>query len=145
VTETSDLSEAGSAVPSPEIHVVDLGLPALTTYVSVLRSTGAALAARLDFTLDEIEDLRIAVDEASALLLSQAVPGSQLQCQFQLRAPELTVSVSVLSEAPKVPARASFAWTVLSALAGKVDATVDEVAGRATISLTKRGEAAAKQ
>ncbi|MGW4973630.1 hypothetical protein ACWEP3_27550, partial [Streptomyces albidoflavus] len=29
----------------------------------------AGLAARLDFTLDEIEDLRIAVDEACAILL----------------------------------------------------------------------------
>lgn len=144
MTETSDVSET-AAHGSEETHVVDLGLPALTPYVSVLRSTAAALAARLDFTIDEIEDLRIAVDEASSLLLAQAVPGTQLSCQFRLSAPELTVSVSVLSSSPKVPARTSFAWTVLSALAGKVDASVDPAGGRATISLTKRGEAAAER
>lgn len=143
MTETSDVSE--TAAQAGETHVVDLGLPALTPYVSVLRSTAAALAARLDFTIDEIEDLRIAVDEASSLLLSQAISGTQLQCQFRLSGPDLTVSVSVLSESPKVPARTSFAWTVLSALAGTVDASVDSAGGRATISLTKRGEAAAKR
>ena len=38
----------------------------------VLRTATAGLAARLQFTLDEIEDLRIAVDEACAILLSVA-------------------------------------------------------------------------
>ena len=42
----------------------------------MLRTATAGLAARLDFTLDEIEDLRIAVDEACALLLPDAVPGA---------------------------------------------------------------------
>ena len=39
-------------------------------YLSVLRDATAGLAARLDFTLDEIEDLRIAIDEACAMLLA---------------------------------------------------------------------------
>ena len=41
-------------------------MPADGAYLSVLRTATAGLAARLDFTLDEIEDLRIAVDEACA-------------------------------------------------------------------------------
>ena len=43
---------------------VEVRLPAAGAYLSVLRTATAGLAARLDFTLDEIEDLRIAVDEA---------------------------------------------------------------------------------
>ena len=50
-------------------------MPAEGAYLSVLRTATAGLAARLDFTLDEIEDLRIAVDEACAMLLAQAIPG----------------------------------------------------------------------
>jgi serine/threonine-protein kinase RsbW len=45
-------------------------MPAEGAYLSVLRTATAGLAARLDFTLDEIEDLRIAVDEACAQLLA---------------------------------------------------------------------------
>ena len=54
---------------------VELRLPADSAYVSVLRTTSAGLAARLDFTLDDIEDLRMAVGEASALVLPEAQPG----------------------------------------------------------------------
>ena len=57
---------------------VELRLPADSAYVSVLRTTTAGLAARLDFTLDDIEDLRIAVGEASALVLPEAEPGADL-------------------------------------------------------------------
>jgi serine/threonine-protein kinase RsbW len=64
---------------------VEVRLPAAGAYLSVLRTATAGLAARLDFTLDEIEDLRIAVDEACAILLQQAVPGSVLSCVFRGR------------------------------------------------------------
>ena len=97
-------------------------MPAEGAYLSVLRTATAGLAARLDFTLDEIEDLRIAVDEACAMLLSQAIPGSSLECNFALGREEMTISVSVPSLTPEPPASDTFAWTVLTALAGTVDA-----------------------
>jgi serine/threonine-protein kinase RsbW len=56
----------------------ELRLPAETAYVSVLRMTTAGIAARLDFTLDDIEDLRIAVGEACALVLDGADPDGSL-------------------------------------------------------------------
>ena len=56
---------------------VELTVPADPAYLSVLRTVIASLAAQRDFTLDEIDDLRIAVDEAGALLLPHAAPGSQ--------------------------------------------------------------------
>ena len=100
---------------------VTVRMPAEGAYLSVLRTATAGLAARLDFTLDEIEDLRIAVDEACAMLLNQAIPGSDLECSFALGRNEMTISVSVPSLAPTPPASDTFAWTVLSALAGNVD------------------------
>ncbi|SDT22598.1 serine/threonine-protein kinase RsbW [Actinopolymorpha singaporensis] len=140
MTEVPHSAEAEQG--DQDSDVVELGVPARTAYVSVLRTTAAALAARLDFTLDEIEDLRIAVDEASALLLHQAVAGSQLQCRFELAGDELTVAVTVHSRNPRVPARNSFSWTVLTALAGHVDTLVEPEHQRATVTLTKRGETA---
>jgi serine/threonine-protein kinase RsbW len=103
---------------------VNIRMPADGAYLSVLRTATAGLAARLDFTLDEIEDMRIAVDEACAMLLSQAIPGSDLECDFMLGQDAMTVSVSVSCLAPRVPAGDTFAWTVLTALAGSVDAQV---------------------
>ena len=68
---------SGGAALGEAKDQVTVRMPAEGAYLSVLRTATAGLAARLDFTLDEIEDLRIAVDEACAMLLSQAVPGSQ--------------------------------------------------------------------
>ena len=105
---------------------VEVRLPAQGAYLSVLRTATAGLAARLDFTLDEIEDLRIAVDEACAILLQQAVPGSVLCCVFRLVGDSLRVTVSAPTTDGRAPERDTFAWTVLSALAGEVESTVAE-------------------
>ena len=118
---------------------VTVCMPAEGAYLSVLRTATAGLAARLDFTLDEIEDLRIAVDEACAMLLSQAIPGTNLDCAFDLDAEAMTITVSVTAAEPRIPARDTFAWTVLSALAGTVDSRLgpdDQV----SIVLRKRRE-----
>ena len=74
---------------------VELRLPADSAYVSVLRTTTAGLAARLDFTIDDIEDLRIAVGEACAMVLPEADPGTDMVAEFFLGRGRLTVRVSV--------------------------------------------------
>jgi serine/threonine-protein kinase RsbW len=129
-------SVPGTAPTTPR-DVVVITLPAVGAYLSVLRTATAGLAARLDFTLAEIEDLRIAVDEACAMLLTQAIPGADIECQFLLDTDTMRVSVSVLTRDGQQPSRDTFAWTVLSALAGEVDSASD-VDGRVTISLNKR-------
>jgi serine/threonine-protein kinase RsbW len=115
---------------------VSVRVPAAAAYLSVLRTTTASLAARLDFTLDEIEDLRIAVDEASCLLLVGAVEGAELTSVFAMSADSIQISVSTMTDHGHTPSRDSFAWTVLSALAGEVDAWT-EADGKQTISLIK--------
>jgi serine/threonine-protein kinase RsbW len=129
----SDAENTATAATVPEqagpgqapVDHVQLSLPAESAYLSVLRTATAGLAARLDFTLDEIEDLRIAVDEACAMLLAQAIPGTSLECGFDLGADNMTITVSVVAAEPGIPAKDTFAWTVLSALAGSVDSRLD--------------------
>ena len=78
---------------------VELRVPADTAYVAVLRTTTAGLAARLDFTLDDIEDLRIAVGEACAMVLEQARADGDLHATFDLGSGELSVTVSADADA----------------------------------------------
>jgi serine/threonine-protein kinase RsbW len=112
-------------------------VPASSAYVSALRSLAAGLAARVELTIDDVEDVRMAVDEACALLLPQARRGSSLECEIELETGSVTVSVSVSSELPTPPARGDFAWTVLSALSDEVE---DEVTDdQVTVRLTKSG------
>jgi serine/threonine-protein kinase RsbW len=130
--------ETRGSSPVGEVRdLVTLRLPAASAYLSVLRTATAGLAARLDFTLDEIEDLRIAVDEACAMLLASAVPGADLNVEFELTTDVLRVSVTVLTLDGVEPSRDTFAWTVLAALAGDVASRADGD-NRVTIDLQKR-------
>ena len=116
---------------------VEIRLPADSAYLSVLRTATAGLAARLDFTLDEIEDLRIAVDEACAMLLPQALEGSQLICRFRLTKETIEVTVTVPTADGQLPEKSTFSWTVLAALAGDVD-TGSDAERQVWIRLRKR-------
>jgi serine/threonine-protein kinase RsbW len=102
-----------------------LRLPADSSFLAVLRTATSGLAARINFTLDDIEDLRIAVDEACALLISQARAGADLECSFWLGEATMTVQVSAPCETPVAPAQQGFAWTVLSALTTSLRADVE--------------------
>ena len=115
---------------------VSLRLPADSAYLAVLRTAAAGLASRLNFTLDDIEDLRIAVDEACAMLLPKAAEGAALDCAFELKPDELDIAVSLRTNDGALPSRDTFAWTVLTALAGEVDATAD--GNTVTITMAKR-------
>ena len=88
---TDSVSVSGTAVED----TVEIRLPADSAYLSVLRTATAGLAARLDFTLDEIEDLRIAVDEACAMLLPAAIDTATLTCRFRLDPTTLEVVASI--------------------------------------------------
>ena len=136
-SQAKPADDRNAAGPEPTRDIVSVRLPASAAYLAVLRTTTASLAARLDFTIDEIEDLRIAVDEASCLLLAGAQPDGDLVCEFELRADALRITVSAVTGDRTALERDSFAWTVLTALAGAVDAWTDSD-GRQTIALVKR-------
>ena len=56
-----------SATPN---DVVRISVPAKAEFLHVVRTVVGSVAARNDLTIDAIEDLRIAVDEACSQLLS---------------------------------------------------------------------------
>ena len=122
----------GSPVTNDQVV---LRLPAESAYLSVLRTATASLASRLDFTLDDIEDLRIAVDEACAMLLPRALPDAALECVFDLRPDALAVTVTVSAHDPSPLSHDSFAWTVLTALVGDVASSAE--GDQLTVSLVK--------
>ncbi|HZC69136.1 MAG TPA: ATP-binding protein [Jatrophihabitans sp.] len=124
-----------------ERDVVEVRVPADVVYVSTLRLTAASLAARCDLTIDEIEDLRLAVDEACSLLLPHARDGSALDARFEVEVGRLSVEASVQTTAAAEPDRTGFAWTVLGALASSVEVRQD--ADRLVICVVKTRAAAA--
>jgi len=113
---------------------VELRLPADGAYASVLRTTTAALAARLDFTIDDIEDLRMAIAEAAAMVLEAAGDDTELVSHFTLAPGEMTIAVGAGTPSPVEPEYDSFAWQVLTTLA--TSAKIESDDGRFTVTLT---------
>lgn len=114
----------GTRRKTPTDDLVELRVPADPAYLAVVRTAAAGLAARLDLTLDEIEDLRIAVDEACALLLDHHSHADRwLVATFSMRKDRLDVHVR--GPATLLPEHSSFAWAVLEALVGGVETGSD--------------------
>lgn len=132
------VASAPDPAPMGDAPVV-VSIPARPDFVHVLRSVVASVAARADFTLDAIDDLRLIVDEACAQLLSYSRPAAVLTVQIRLSG-EASVEVVVRSDAdpaawPPADAEGSLGWQVLSALA---DEARFEHAGGPALRLTKR-------
>ena len=145
LTETATgLGSAGGATAVEDRDFVEVRIPAAGAYLSVLRTATAGLAARLDFTLDEIEDLRIAVDESCAMLLQKSFDGASLTCRFDLDGSALAITVSAPTVDGRPPARDTFAWTVLTALAGEVDAVTGADGSTVSITMVKRRDGVEK-
>jgi serine/threonine-protein kinase RsbW len=111
----------------------EVRLPAESAYVAVLRMATAGIAARLDFTLDDVEDLRMAVSEACAMVLAEASEGASLSAGYYLGEGRIEVHVSADADDPSGPDKDGFAWQVLVTTATGVSAEVSS--DRVTIRL----------
>lgn len=120
------------------LPAVEIAVPASGEYLPVLRSTAATLAAGLDFVIDDIEDLRIAVDEACSILLVRAIPGTSLRCRFFVDDESVTVESRAHVLDPQPPPRSGFAWTVLTSLTSSVDLRVEDP-DELVVTLTRAG------
>jgi serine/threonine-protein kinase RsbW len=129
-----------SAVEAPAGHDVRLDLPAETRFLRLARLTASGLAGDLDFDLDEVEDLRVAVDEACAVLVEVAADGARLALTYQIRGQTVEVCGDVAAD--RAPELHPVAQSVLALLASEF--AVDHADGRASFRfLARRGEAGA--
>lgn len=116
---------------------VEMTLPAEGSQVALVRAATAAVCAQADFTLDAMEDLKLAVDEACSLVIADAPAGSTMHVTWTVSGRNVGVDVSATSGSGSPLAHNTFAWTVLTALVDSVEATVEQ--GHQTIRLQAHG------
>ena len=120
---------------------IDLAVPANPEYVGLIRSAAAHIAAHADLTIDAIDDLRLAVDEAFAVLIAHKPDAGAVTIRFTIHSEQLDIELTGPLGSPP-PDKTSFAWTVLSALVHEVSATTS-AAGLVTLLLTAKVVASA--
>ena len=95
---------------------VRVEFPADTMNMVIARTVAAAMAARADLTVDQIEDVRLAMDEATAHAIKVAVPGSRVLCDLWTQDRTVHAIVECKIGQSPAPDPDPFAWTVLTAL-----------------------------
>jgi serine/threonine-protein kinase RsbW len=124
---------------------VAVEVPATPEFVQVLRHVAAGVAARVDMPIDLIEEIRLAVTEASSILLDEAEASI---LSMRIGRDEDSLEVTLSSDAtvepwPTEQALASWPWLVVKGLTDQLRA--DRGAdGEPTIGFRKQRERVAR-
>lgn len=131
-----------AAEPSAEVDVAEavvaevyVEVGARPTQLAPVRVVAADLAARADFDLDSVSDLRMAVDEACSTLAMLAAPGARLRCSMQINPAQITVTVRVTTPVGTEIARDTFGWRVLDTLIDEIDVLSENGSGPGTLGI----------
>ncbi|MET0765828.1 MAG: ATP-binding protein [Blastococcus sp.] len=102
---------------------LELRVPTTPTQLPAVRAMAGDLAMRMDYDLDAVEDLRLAVDEACATLAQIAAGDSPLTVVFETTRAGLHIDAWVpTAEGTDVP-KDGFGWAVLATLVDAVEGT----------------------
>lgn len=119
------------------MDTVSIKIPASPQFLGVLRLVAAGLAARLKFTLEDIEDLKIAVDELSAYLTGAQGRDGNLEVRFSISEDSIEIEGrAILQPGHKVRTELTeFSQMILETVADS--ASLQQLDGTPTFTLTK--------
>ena len=100
---------------------LELRVPTTPTQLPAVRAMAADLAMRMDYDLDAVEDLRLAVDEACATLASIGLVSEPLTVVFQTSRTGLHIDAWIPTEGGTDVPRDGFGWAVLQTLVDEVN------------------------
>ncbi|APU14403.1 MULTISPECIES: ATP-binding protein [Actinoalloteichus] len=104
---------------------VHLRVAATAERIALVRGLAGDLAAREEFDMDRVEDFRLAVEEACAVLIRQGVAGEFLDCLFRLTPDHIRLRMRTATRSTAEPDRDGFGWHVLETLSDSVRLVLD--------------------
>ena len=117
---------------------VRLVVPATPEFLRLARVTASGLASRLGFTYDEVEDLRLAIDELCFVLIGSRGRDGTVHLRYAVRPDSLEVlGVGLFEDDHTDPMLASFTRQILTALVDEYEVLRDGE-GRPAFRLVKR-------
>ncbi len=99
--------------------LIEFSLPASADFVSLIRQVAAAACVRADFTVDGIDDAKLACDEAATIVIQNAHQGSHFRWALNVQPKILHVHTSAptaLTALPNFAEQEGFTWTVINAV-----------------------------
>ena len=117
---------------------ISVQIPASPAYLQVVRLIAAGLASRLGFTIDEIEDLKIGVDELSAYMTGAQGREGELNITFAIEGDCIEIrGVGSFGPGQKVRTELTdFSKMILTTVVE--DASLTQVDGHPSFTFSKR-------
>ncbi|MEO6627169.1 MAG: ATP-binding protein [Aquihabitans sp.] len=116
---------------------VELSVPAERRYLRLARLTASGFASDLGVSMDDVEELRLAVDEACAALVEEAVENDRLTLTYAVESGAVVITAASPLSANGPVSPHPVAAAVLSATVDEYHVEVD-AEGRNVIRLVKR-------
>lgn len=126
-TDALTTHDAGDRSPPAAIGGrITLGFPARPEPVRLARLVGTAIAGSVDASIADIEDLRIAVGEACAMLIGHATPAGRVEFVIEVGSESIDFSAQLSGGTRPDPQVDDLAKLVLGSLADDVEFRLDE-------------------
>ncbi|MEU7633065.1 anti-sigma factor [Nocardia sp. NPDC049220] len=101
---------------STDTTTVGVRVPARLEQLTMLRALAETVALIADFALDEVTDIRLALDEVATSLILDAVPGSTIDCDFTYDTDQMFVHASSIAGSASVVDESDFGWHIIRTL-----------------------------
>ena len=120
--------------------VITLTVPAKSEYARTVRMTAAALVGRTDMSYDDVEDVRMAAEEAFVYAVETLPEGADVRFDFTVTNTTLQIEVPLGAEravaGEEAERAAAYAVFILESVCDEYEFTSDE--GGAHLRLLKR-------
>lgn len=103
---------------------VEVVIPADPTQLVLLRRVAAAVATSLDFDIDTLADLKMAVDQVGTMAVDRAATDSPITFRMSGSAASVTATASVAAATADPVDEHGFDWLVLKAITESLSWTV---------------------
>ncbi len=101
---------------------IGVRVPARLEQLTMLRALAETVALIADFALDEVTDIRLALDEVATSLILDAAAGSTIDCEFTYDTDKMFVHVSSVAVTESVMGHAGLGWHIVRTLSDSIAA-----------------------
>lgn len=124
---------------------IALSVPAKSEYAKAVRMTAAALVSRMGMNFDDVDDVRMAAEEAFVYAVDTLPDDADVTFDFLVDDEELTIEVLLGAEPDvddeEVERRTSYATFILQSVCDRYDLESDELGHRRLRLLKRAGSA----
>ncbi|WP_406272631.1 ATP-binding protein [Nocardia sp. NBC_00881] len=115
----------GTPPATTRTGTISVQVPAESEQLAMLRALTETVTLMADFGIDEVTDIRLALDEVASALVLDAVEGSVIDCAFSFDDEAVQVRVASVAVSDSSPDESSFGWHIVATLTDSVATSQD--------------------